>query len=895
MGNVKFAIIYNTNSVVLESVPIATSTVVTEAPATGLPNTLYTITATVTPEVGATGPTPGVVDLLVSGPTATPIAAVTIANAGGGYAMGNILTVQNGTFTQAAQLTVTAIGAGGTVTGVTVTQNGTYTALPANPASVSGGSGTGATFTVYNYTAPVPVPTGTVPTSVVTFPLQGLNVGTYTVTSATYVSTDAGFIGSTAPANDSPSFTVSQDFSTNVVTASSGNDNPSVYGEPTTFTDIVSPGTAGPLLPTGTVTFLADGNPIDGASGTVAITSQLGVVTGANVATGGSGYSVGNVLTLQGGTPTQAATLTVTAVNLLTGAVTGVQVSNGGSYTSFPVPFNPFSVTGGTGTGATFNLTDGTPVTFTTDDLSVTTHSISAVYNGDTNYHGPTNSTNSLVQTVTKNFTTTTVTSSPASPANYNQVTVTATITGNAPGVLSPIKGNVIFTITGTYFDGTTIPTITEADVLNGSNKVNLSQVLLPGHYVINASYGGDNLDFLGSNSTTTMTGLVLTVNQVGTTSMLTTSNINGPFGTVAITDTVTPTATGPAAPTGTVTFFIGGSVTKQVNVDGDGQQRQAPWPCCPPGPGPGHLQHQRATYNGDNNFIGSASSSTITNQVITKAGTAIAISTPPSAVPFGMPVATATVSSVTTPALINPSGTVNFFVNGNPSPMPVAIVGTLSAPVVASGGSGYSMGDVLTVQGGTFTTPAQFTVSSTSAGGVITGVTLTQAGSYSVVPTMPAGVTGGTGSGATFTFTPVGTANLFLPPGNNYSIFATYPGNTDYNPSGPTNTVVQTVTKAVSQVTITSPNPSNSDAVPFAITVQTFLGQVPTGDITTLTLWSGSTPVGPGTVIATNIPLDGSGVGHDTFTFTADGVYTLQAAYGGDPFYSPGNSASTR
>jgi hypothetical protein len=67
----------------------------------------------------------------------------------------------------------------------------------------------------------------------------------------------------------------------------------------------------------------------------------------------------------------------------------------------------------------------------------------------------------------------------------------------------------------------------------------------------------------------------------------------------------------------------------------------------------------------------------------------------------------------------------------------------------IVSGGTGYSVNDVLTVSGGTGTA-VQLTVATVSSG-VITSVTITNFGSYSIAPTNPVSVTGGTGSGATF------------------------------------------------------------------------------------------------------------------------------------------------
>jgi hypothetical protein len=74
----------------------------------------------------------------------------------------------------------------------------------------------------------------------------------------------------------------------------------------------------------------------------------------------------------------------------------------------------------------------------------------------------------------------------------------------------------------------------------------------------------------------------------------------------------------------------------------------------------------------------------------------------------------------------------------------------TLNNVVISSGGTGYTVGDVLTVVGGTGTAVV-LTVGTVSAG-VITAVTISNFGAYSVAPSNPMTVTGGTGTGATFT-----------------------------------------------------------------------------------------------------------------------------------------------
>jgi hypothetical protein len=71
----------------------------------------------------------------------------------------------------------------------------------------------------------------------------------------------------------------------------------------------------------------------------------------------------------------------------------------------------------------------------------------------------------------------------------------------------------------------------------------------------------------------------------------------------------------------------------------------------------------------------------------------------------------------------------------------------------VAAGGTGYTVGDTLTVVGGLGQIDTELTVSTISSG-VITGVTISNAGQYTTAPSNPVSVTGGTGSAATFTLT---------------------------------------------------------------------------------------------------------------------------------------------
>lgn len=88
--------------------------------------------------------------------------------------------------------------------------------------------------------------------------------------------------------------------------------------------------------------------------------------------------------------------------------------------------------------------------------------------------------------------------------------------------------------------------------------------------------------------------------------------------------------------------------------------------------------------------------------------------------------------------------------------------VNIVDTAAVNAGGTGYAVGDILTVIGGTFGEAAQIRVL-TVAAGVISTVVLDRAGTYTVDPTplTANAATGGGGSGATFDLTVVDQQSL--------------------------------------------------------------------------------------------------------------------------------------
>ena len=77
----------------------------------------------------------------------------------------------------------------------------------------------------------------------------------------------------------------------------------------------------------------------------------------------------------------------------------------------------------------------------------------------------------------------------------------------------------------------------------------------------------------------------------------------------------------------------------------------------------------------------------------------------------------------------------------------------------VYTGGSGYDVDDVLTLDGGTYTDQTELTVVSVDTSGGITALSISTVGDYTVVPIGNVSVTGGAGSNASFEMSWVGDA----------------------------------------------------------------------------------------------------------------------------------------
>jgi hypothetical protein len=183
----------------------------------------------------------------------------------------------------------------------------------------------------------------------------------------------------------------------------------------------------------------------------------------------------------------------------------------------------------------------GGQATLTTSSLAVATHTISAMYNGDPNFF-PSTST-AVNQTVNQDGTTTKITSSdnPSDPGEL--LTMTITVSANAPGSGTP-TGLVTLAIPGKVTFGTM--------ALDGTGHATFaigSQAA--GTHLLSASYTGDT-NFLSSSGS-----LIQTVGaKSGSTTTVTSSPNPSRLGS-AVTFTAIVSGAG-NTPTGSVTFLDG-------------------------------------------------------------------------------------------------------------------------------------------------------------------------------------------------------------------------------------------------------------------------------------------------------------------------------------------------
>jgi hypothetical protein len=465
-----------------------------------------------------------------------------------------------------------------------------------------------------------------------------LSVGSHVVT-ATYNSSDIGFAASTSTAL---SEVVNQDGTATAISASA---DPTVFGQPVTFTASVGAAAAGAGAPTGSVTFSVDGTP----QTPVALNNGQASLTTSGLAVGGHTITAsyngdGNFSSSSSVSFAQ----TVNRASTTTTLVSSADPSVFGQPVTITATVAPMAPGAGMSSGTVTFTIDGVAqpsvslnngqATFTTSTLAVGSHTVAVAYSGDGNFNA---SNSSLSQAVSNADTATTVSSS-AAPSVFGQsVLFTATVSAVAPGA-GTLTGTVTFTVDGTPQ--------TPISLSNGQATFATS-MLSVGSHVITAAYNGDS-NFNGSRSV----ALDQQVNQADTTTALSTSVTPSVFGqAVTFTATVSAAAPGAGTSTGPVTFAIDGTAQTPLTLSNG----QATFSTSTLGVG-GHTV--TVSYGGDGSFKSSAAG---LNQTVNKANTTIGFSSSANPSVFGQPVTFTAAVSAVSPGAGTPTGTVIFGIDG--------------------------------------------------------------------------------------------------------------------------------------------------------------------------------------------------------------------------------------
>jgi len=800
----------------------------------------------------------------------------------------------NGSTSAVLTQTVNKANTSTTVTSsVNPSASGQAVTFTATVSAVAPGAGTPSgtvQFTIdgVNFGAPVTLVAG----SATSGSTSTLSTGTHSVTGI--YSGDANFNGSTSPTLTQ---TVGKSGSTTTVTSST---NPSVFGQSVSFTATVAPVPPTTGTPTGTVQFTIDGvnfgTPVTLVGGIASSGSTSTLSVGAHSVSGI--YSGDTTFAGSTGTLTQTVNKASTTTSLTSSAnpsacsqsitftaTVGV-VSPGAGSPSGTVQFT----IDGVNFGAPVTLVAGSATSGATSTLSPGTHTVTAIYSGDTSFNGSTSQT--LTQTVNKCGSTTTVTSS-VNPSVFGQgVTFTATVTAVAPATGTP-TGTVQFTVDGVNFGA-------PVTLVGGSATSGATSTLSVGTHSVTGIYSGD-ASFNGSTSA----ALTQTVNKANTATTVTSSTNPSVFGqSVSFTATVAAVAPGAGTPTGTVQFTVDGvNFGAPVTLVG-GSATSGSTSTLSVG-----THTVTGVYSGSTSF--NVSTSAALTQTVNKANTTTSLTSSVNPSASGQAVSfTATVAAVA-PGAGTPTGTVQFTIDGVNFGAPVTLVGgsatsgststlstgTHSVTGIYSGDANFngSTSAVLTQNVGAKISTTTTVTSSTNPS--VFGQSVSFRATVAPVPPAtgtPTGTVQFTIDGVNFG-APVTLVGGIASSGSTstlsvgvHSVSGIYSGDTTF--AGSTGALTQTVNKASTTTTVTSSmNPSVfGQSVSFTATVAAV---APGAGTPTGTVQFTIDGVNFGAPVAL---VGGSATSGSTSTLTV-GAHSVTGVYSGDANFNTSTGALTQ
>jgi hypothetical protein len=747
-------------------------------------------------------------------------------------------------FTSATQTTV-GFSTGSAPYGTSITLAAGITSNGSSAATSTG------TITFYDNSVKIATVTIQSGASGATYVTSTLAIGTHNIYGV--YSGDGNYTGSTS---STAPLVITQAGSTTTLGASSTS---LTYGSPDTFTATVTPTTTGTA--TGTVAFF---------DGTTSLGSQPLSGTGTAMLTvpvlAGGTHSI--TVSYAGDTNFTASTSSALAVLVNTAPTTiaitvpapitygnPAQLSATVSSTVSGTPTGTVTFKDGTTTLGTGTVTGGV-ATYTANNLTGGTHTITAIYTGDTNFATSTSAAGTL--TVNKATTTSAVAANPAAITYGASTTLTATAT--------PTTATGTFTFT----DGSA--TLGTGTITNGVATLT-APALTAGTHTINVTYSGDG-NYLTSTSTTAAT---VTVAKAATT-----ATVSASPATITYLQSSTLTATLPAAATGTVTF-LDGTATLGTGTVANGTASFTATSLA------GGTHSITAVYAGDSNFTGSTSAAvTVT---VNAAASTLALSANPASISFGA-------STVLTATLANTTGTgtVTFF-DGSKS----LGTGTISGGAASFNATGFSGGthSITAVYSGDTnfagSTSAPFSVTVVAAATTLNLVANPATIVFGSSTTLTATVSNTAATG-TVTFkdgaATIGTATIasgiasaavssLL--GGTHTITAIYSGDTNY--SGSTSGATTVTVTTLATTTSVAANPSTASfgsSVTLSATITPAGGSPSEGGKVTFT--DGATVLGSGTVT--------NGAASLIVSSLATGTHTITATYAGDTNY--GGSTST-